>query len=396
MKIAVIGDVHYGASYSLGYSTEEVSNSRLLDYHASLTYVLNKSVEEGCEVIVFTGDIYEKRDPSPEQQKYFSAALSKILEHKQIKKIIIVTGNHDQKRGTDTLSTSNLAELKLSNLVVTNEIQRFDFIDPQANVELYCLPYRDKKYYNSKTAEEAVNVIKYKLNAIHAPTSNFKLLVGHMAFEGTFFSEDDAELYHDNDLFLSTELFKPYNLTLMGHVHNPWTISSKPPIFYVGSLEKRSHTENHNKTFAIVDAVSRKIDFHKIPCREIYSIKLDYSSELLSTKTNHRIITDSKNYSFDADSIIKVEIKIASEDIDHLDISAIKKEIEEHYAANNVIMSKPILVDRAAATYVEKISESLTDEQVLLAYIGFSTDISEKELDIRKKLGLEIIKNTGK
>jgi DNA repair exonuclease SbcCD nuclease subunit len=318
--IGIIGDCHLGASLKAG-TKDPVTGvpSRLVDYHNTLLFAI-EDIAKTCDTIVFTGDIFEHRYPHMIQQQMFSNALRRAVEL-GVKQIHILIGNHDQQRTASTTTLAYLSELKLPNIVIHDEPSTIRMGDDA----LHFFPYRDRKYLAAPTYAEgivAADKIIAKLAADRAPGSN--ILIGHMAIEGTFFAEEEAELYTDNELMLPKASFAPFDLTIMGHVHTPGIVSTSPQIYYVGSLEKRGAFENHKKQYCVVDLANRSADWKVLPCKDFYEFDLgapksgvDLMGLLLKQLDKQIGTTDLKG------NIVKAGISVSSEDIGHLNPEAI-------------------------------------------------------------------------
>lgn len=397
MRIGIIGDVHIGASYSLG-KKEHVSgrNTRLLDYENTLQKTIDDLINEDCDVIVFTGDIFEHRHPNALYQKIFSQYLYYALSN-GIKQIHIVVGNHDQQRISEATTISYLQELALPNIIVHDNLSKLTLTDKNGKPEINILfmPYRDRKWLEQETYQEAIakldKDLKYLLSSIDNPAP--KLLVGHMTIEGTFFADEYAELYSENELFLPKEMFANIDFTIMGHVHSPYVVSESPYIAYVGSMEKRGAFEDHDKKYAIVDSVKMSVNYKAEPCRNIFDIKID-----LSDKLRGSTLEDDVKSSIDMfaaknvlqNSIVRVMLTIAADDSNFCDPSRVEAYLLNEYKIENCVAIKPALYFSRQARD-SSITEHASDEESFIKYIKNTIDDDALAEDIISE-GLEIIK----
>lgn len=396
MKIAIIGDVHFGANYNLGQKDEVTGmNTRLLDYSKTLERTIDQIVAEGCEEIVFTGDIFETRHPSVVQQKLFSQNLAYALQQ-GIKSIDVVIGNHDQQRIKDANTLSYLQELNLSNIKVHEEMSwRKLEKDGKVVANLIFMPYRDRKWLGDDTYADAISKIKSALTYIVGEIDNQapKIVVGHFAIEGTMFAEEYAELYGDNELYLPKNVFTDIDITIMGHVHTPYVLSDAPYIAYVGSMEKRGAFENHKKKYAFIDISNRVVEYKDEPCREIYELKLDLSSQIYAEDLMSKLTKEIDRFANDnilSESIIKVSISILAEDSKYLDANILEDYIKEKYKVEHCVPIKPLLFSSRQARDAH-ITEHSSDEEAFARFV--KNTMSEYEfLDEIISTGLDIIR----
>lgn len=398
--IGVIGDVHYGASYSLGKKDLTTgSNSRLFDYDDTLIYTVDQLVEKGCRYLVFTGDIFEHRNPTVKQQERFSAALRYAIE-KGIKKIFIVVGNHDQQRITGASTLSYIKELPLENIFVFDEIDSYTVIEegqPVAN--LFFLPYRDRKWMNVKTSAEAIeqidSILSYHVSAVDNAAP--KILVGHMTVEGTIWMLDRySELYDvANELILPIDMFRIFNITIMGHVHTPGIVSKNPFVAYTGSMEKRGAFEDHDKKYTLIDLVNKKVSFLKEPCREIYEIKCDLSNSINGSNTQDIILESIDAFAKEKelkDSVVKLDLTLQSDDEKYCNPKDLESYFYSKYEVNNCIEIKPnFIFSRQSRDSL--ITETASNRDSFSRYINM-TDDSHLKAEILSA-GLEIIDHLG-
>lgn len=378
--IGIIGDCHLGASVKAG-SKDPVTgiSSRLQDYFNTLIFAIDNLKEKGCETIVFTGDIFEHRYPQMIQQQLFSSALRHALDL-GVKKIVIVEGNHDQQRTSNTSTLAYLDELKLDNIVVANDMKTID-IDGH---KLHLFPYRDRRYYGASSYSEALKYAEADVQLLAAKNGNkVNLLVGHMALEGTFFTEEESELYTDNELMLLKTYFNPFNLTIMGHVHTPAKISATPPIYYVGSLEKRGAFESHKKSAIIVDLDSKDIQWVELPCRDFYeyNVVLPKSGVDFSKNLYENLDFQIAN-SHLAGAIVKVSVRIKSDDIGRYDAD----QIRNYFASKNISFCiPPSMYVESDRTSRSDIKEQVSDTDTWSQYIkqtGLQSDIADRMIEI--------------
>lgn len=350
--IGVIGDCHLGASLKAGTKDPVTGiSSRLVDYHNTLLFAIEE-IAKTCDTLIFTGDIFEHRYPHMIQQQMFSNVLYRAISL-GIKSIHILVGNHDQQRTSSTTTLAYLSELKLPNIVIHDEPGTVRI----GNDAIHFFPYRDRKYFGAATYAEgiaAADKICKHLAENRAPGSN--ILIGHMAIEGTFFAEEEAELYTDNELMLPKASFMPFDLTIMGHVHSPGIVSESPQIYYVGSLEKRGAFESHKKQFCTIDLEARNAEWHTLPCRDFFEFSVAAPKsgvELMST-----LMTKLKQQAAGRvleGNIAKIEISISSEDIGHLNIDAILEHMTSYKCAFIYPPTVSVKTERALRNEVKEL-----------------------------------------
>lgn len=396
MKILIIGDVHLGANLKLGFHpTASEMNSRLKDYFDTLISTLDDGIAKQCEILVFTGDIFEHRTPTVQQQMLFSIALNHAVSI-GYKQIHIVVGNHDQQRSATAHTLSYIQELPLDNIFVHSEIESVSILDGDQEVHLTFLPYRDRKWYGSETNNEAIELIEQGLVrcASEASSSATKVLVGHMAVEGTMWMlEEYSDLYNGNDLILPLKLFNDFNITIMGHVHTPGLISQKPLVAYVGSMEKRGSFEDHDKKYVIIDVDEGKIAEFSEPCRDIFDFKIDVSDESRGELVTSEVLDRLKSLpdiNHVDSNLVRVIVSVSSLDEKYLDAKAISTFLTDECKAFYCAEVRKVVILAKQNRNLE-ISEGIDDTEALKLYL--QTECADIEfIDELVEIGTDIIK----
>jgi len=399
LKIGIIGDVHLGASYSLGKKDHSKGiNSRLVDYDTTLIDTITMLANAGCKHLIFTGDIFEHRTPSVKQQERFSAAL-KIALDLGIEQVHIVVGNHDQQRITRATTISYIKELQLSNIHVYDEIDMvtINYPDGKPAANLIFMPYRDRKWFDTDSSQQAINqvdeLLAYNLGSIDNDAK--KILVGHMVVEGTMWMLDEyADLYESNDLILPKDMFRNIDLTVMGHVHTPGLVSKDPFIYYVGSMEKRGAFEKHDKKYVIIDLEAKTFKPHNEPCRNLYDIKMDFSNSSEGENLSQLILDEIDEFAKDKtleSSIVRVIVSIAADDDKFCNPKEIEDYLRTKYEVEHCVEIKPSLLFSRQARDTQ-INEHASDTESFSKYINQAFRDSEVKDDILS-LGLDIIRS---
>ena len=113
MKIAILGDVHIGASHGLGKRNKDGSNTRSEDYKNTLNWVSDYCFDNDVDVLIQTGDLFEKRNPSRNDFDIAEMFLKKMSAYGIT--TMVIMGNHDYIR-TGISHTSALQNLSIEGL----------------------------------------------------------------------------------------------------------------------------------------------------------------------------------------------------------------------------------------------------------------------------------------
>src|SRR2546430_3960218 len=93
LRIAHLADTHIGMENYGRINPETGLNQRLHDFLNSLDQAIDGAIAASVDLIVFAGDIYKTRDPTPTHQREFARRVHRLSSAGI--KTVIVAGNHD-------------------------------------------------------------------------------------------------------------------------------------------------------------------------------------------------------------------------------------------------------------------------------------------------------------
>jgi exonuclease SbcD len=279
MKAVVIGDPHFGGSYSIG-KIDKVRrlNSRLIDFSNTFDYVVDYMIANDVKHLILTGDIFEYRRPQAAELSLFAEKIQRLEEHDIYTHI--VAGNHDIIIDQRTTTVEILQKLKLPKTFVYSDVGSFQCKDDTSGLMNFIFfPYRTRSMLNCSTNKEAVerlsDRLQYELNGIS--NNGHNILVGHFMLKNTMLGSMALERNADEVVF-PPELFKNLDGTILGHIHPHQIIQNDPLIAYVGSMDCKDFGEaEHDKYFLLIDNSSGDIifQFERLPIRRLFDITID-------------------------------------------------------------------------------------------------------------------------
>lgn len=351
MNTIILGDLHIGAGLNIGkIEAGSYINSRITDKFNLLNWILEQALNYNVDNIIITGDVFE--DPKPNHyliQDFIS--WFKTCQANNVN-VHIVVGNHDILR-TGSIYTSVLDIFSETEMDGINIYKNIDTIFLNTTAYTF-IPFRDRKSFNVNTHIDALNIIKsniiYELSYI--PSYYRKILVGHLAIEGSIFVGDEI-LDSSNELFCPLEMFFDYDYTFMGHVHKPQVFKKSPYISHIGSMDISNFGEtDHNKYIVLIK--DDNIETINLPVRPLKKITIEISKNEIDP-TNF-ILNNIKNIDFNK-SIVKVEISTNNE-------KPISKSIIEKFIISNGAFNVSGISETKKTTIIKKTNELQSDMTV--------------------------------
>lgn len=256
MKILATGDLHLGKIVN-GY--QMLSHQEFV-----LKQIIDVLISETVDLLVLTGDIYDRALAPKEAIKVFDEFISQVV--KVGVKVAYISGNHDSYERVSFLS----GILKSQNIFIGKEfldrVDYFSIIENGQTYNFYLIPYMPYQYIREITNNQEImsfnDSYKYMLDTINLNEADINICVTH-AFIGGVSSKpetsDSEKLLAVGGLdYVTSTLFEPFDYTLLGHIHKPQKVGSEH-IRYTGSIYKYSFSEvNNQKSLLLLDIKSKE------------------------------------------------------------------------------------------------------------------------------------------
>lgn len=388
MKVVIIGDIHLGASFAFGRPDAETGiSSRLLDYEKTLAHIITYVITQKIELCIMLGDIFETRNPSPQQVVIFYRQLKRLSDAGITSYVLM--GNHDYvKTRKITSSLDPLKEIHLPRVSIFTDITLNKFVDSNGEkVNVLMMPYRNRQSYDKNLNDEAINELVKELTLAKkdADSTAPTLLCGHMMMEGTIPS--DAGEYGINELVLPFNAFSGIDVVINGHIHRASILKEDPVFIYSGSMECKDFSEkDHKKCFLIYDTNKKGIEsvaFEPLDTRKFVDFELDYSANFPADPTAE-VLKDIASKPLE-DMVVRLNVKVPETKISSIDVTLIRKafyDAKVSYISD--ISVSPVIFKQLRN---QKINEAPDDISAFKHYIASQTNIEDGIL----QLGLAIM-----
>lgn len=237
--------------------------------------------EEKADVLVISGDIYDRAVPPPEAVELLDDVLARLVLDIGLA-VIIIAGNHDSPRRL-SFGSRLLADRGLHVVGPCRaKPEPIMLQDKHGPVHFHALAYTEPAEVRATLADESV---KDHDTAMAARLGNLSLakrparnvLIAHLFAAGGSESESERPLSVGGSGAVNPARFTDFDYTALGHLHRPQTAGADS-IRYAGSLIKYSFSEAaHKKGVNLVEldasglAGARHIDL--VPRRDLRIIR---------------------------------------------------------------------------------------------------------------------------
>lgn len=241
MKIIHTADWHLGKIIYSNYMTQE--------QEYILEQFINYVEKNKPDVIIISGDIYDRSIPPSEAVNLLNKVLSNIVIKNKIPTMII-SGNHDSEERLEFLN-GILSEMDLHiEGKIKKQIKKVIINkNSKDKTNFYLLPYiemqkvKDLYEIDFQTKNEAM---KYIIKEMKIDTNEINILISHEYVAGGIESDSERILSIGGTEYIDPQILKDFDYVALGHLHGPQKIKYEK-IRYSGSLMKYSFSETNQK-----------------------------------------------------------------------------------------------------------------------------------------------------
>jgi exonuclease SbcD len=300
MRILHFADLHLGVENYGHLNPATGLSSRLEDFLSVFDEAVDYALENSVDLVLFAGDAYKSREPTPTQQREFARRINRLVTNGIA--VFLLVGNHDLPSAVGKATATEIFDtLAVRNVCVSSRPDVYRIETKSGLIQVASVPWPRRSVLLSKdeTKDLGFDEIKRKLEEAlsriidsHATRLDPHLpavLVAHVWVTGaTTGSERMITIGQDHALLPGTIGNPAFDYVALGHIHKRQVLSTAPPVVYSGSLERLDFSEEADeKGFYVIDisedmeAGKRRVDFkfHEVKARRFVTISLSVDSE---------------------------------------------------------------------------------------------------------------------
>ncbi len=336
IRLLHFADLHLGVENYGRLDPETGLSTRLMDFLGAFDFVIDCAIEREVDLVIFAGDAFKNRDPSPTHQREFARRIRR-LSAAGIPTFLLV-GNHDLPNAIKRAHAVEIFDtLETPNITVAERPNFYRIETRKGPVQVVALPWVTRSHlltrdeYYGLSSEQVNEKIAHTLYRIMAQlTERVKdaepaILVAHGTVPGAVFGVERSVLL-GQDVLLDPTILKDsrYDYVALGHIHKHQSLNEQPPVVYSGSIERIDFGEaNEAKGFVIaeIDDGPTRWEFVETPTRPFREIVLDVRDEpapMLAIQARLAKIDVS-------DAVVKVVIKATVDNESHLDVQEVRR-----------------------------------------------------------------------
>lgn len=232
MKLVCFADTHAGVKNYGKIDKGSGLNEREIQTLKLLNQIIEYSIHNQVDGVIFAGDMYHKNMPSPTLINKVNEIMIKLSKHKI--QTFILDGNHDVSKLETT--NSGLTQFDTLNIPYFSQSRFYKEELFQCDGKKYKIVFLPT-YHTKESIQEYMDALE-----IDYPT----IIIFHGSIK-------DAELNDwnkmDDNNSIDMSIFKKENIkaVVMGHFHKHQVLNVDPLIFYTGSTNRIDFSEEHQE-----------------------------------------------------------------------------------------------------------------------------------------------------
>lgn len=326
VRILHFADLHIGMENYGRLDPETGLNRRVVDFLDRLDYVVAYAIKHEADLVIFAGDAFRTRNPSPTHQREFAHRIRRLSDA-AIPTVLLV-GNHDVPVMEQRASSIEIfATLGVPHVIVASQPSVLRMETRHGVVQVAAIPYPvrqrlltreqfrrlDQEALDRAVSEAVIGIIQQLTEQID--TSLPAILTGHFSVESAHWgSERNIMVGRDVTVPVSAFMDSVWDYVALGHIHQHQNLNpdNQPPVVYPGSLERVDFGEEKQpKGFSWVEIHQEKTDWHyiEVPARPFLTIRVDVRAEDEPLSAIQKSVA---SYIF-ADAVVRLVVQMSPE-----------------------------------------------------------------------------------
>ncbi len=282
MKIAHLADLHLGYR-AYHRSDSRGFNLREADVAGAFRQAVEMVVQLEPDLVVFAGDVFHSVRPSNAAIAEAFRLLSALTARLPGGPVVLIAGNHESPRSTETANILTLFREIPGVRVVTDTSTRIHL--PELDCSVLCLPHAAL----ARRRGAAADTIGFEPD----PAARFNVLTLHGMITGRSAEEKIRSVSEYGGITVADTAIAPHrwDYVALGHYHIATELASN--MWYAGGLERTSSNvwaeAAGPKGFLTYDLIARRADFHEVGTRPVLDLPRFSAAHLSAAEIDERI-----------------------------------------------------------------------------------------------------------
>jgi DNA repair protein SbcD/Mre11 len=309
MRLIHFADLHLGIETYGSYDTRRGMSTRVADFLDSFDRIVDYAIDNRADAVLFAGDAFKNRDPSPTLQREFALRIVR-LSRAGIP-IVLLVGNHDLPSTASRATHTEIYQvLDTPGVLVCRNIEKITVHTRSGPLQVVAVPWVTRTTF---LADESFRILaESDLDRAMGVAVSGSLrdlvdeldrtvpavLLAHLSIQGaTVGFERSIMLGRDLTLGLDDMHASAFDYVALGHIHKHQQVIARPPAVYSGSPERVDFgEEREDKGFIDVDIAQdesghRTVNwqFIKLPVRDFETLRIDATGAMPMSQVEREI-----------------------------------------------------------------------------------------------------------
>ena len=273
MKILHLADLHIGKIV--------LEQSMLEDQKYMLNQIVEKIKEEKIELVLISGDVYDRSVPPSDAVTCLSNFLKVLIKDLKLK-VCMIAGNHDSKErlgfGSEIFADDGL----FISANYNGSLDKIELEDEYGKINVYMLPYikpvEVRGFFEEKEISTYHDAVKAVIEKEEINKNERNIILSHQFVTA---GNEEPERSDSETLTLGgtenvdVSCYKDFDYVALGHIHGPQRIG-RDTARYAGTMLKYSFSEvNQKKSLAVIEFKEKEfLDINLISLKPIRDMRV--------------------------------------------------------------------------------------------------------------------------
>jgi exonuclease SbcD len=391
-KINVLhfADIHVGMENYGHVDSSTGINTRVIDFLRRFDEVIDYGLTHDVDLVIFAGDAFKTRDPSPTLQREFARRVKRFVDANV--PVVMLVGNHDLPAMEKKASSIDIYRTLAVPKVIIGWQEELHVIETKrGTVQVATAPYPMRNRLMSQAEHKGKSIEELDKSLQEIVGDNIRalaqqldptlpsILTGHFTVSGaTYGSERSVMIGRDVAVLKSVLTEGAWDYVALGHIHKHQNLADGyPAIVYPGSLERIDFGEEKEaKGFCWVELDKGNTTWQFVPvkARPFLTINVDVREEDDPTMAAQAAMAAHDL----TDTIVRVNVRLRPEQ----DASLREKDIRAAMRDADYIAAINRQADREVRERLGGLSpEGMTPKQLLQKYL-FAKNVDDDRIDL--------------
>ena len=350
IRLIHFADLHLGVENYGRLDPETGVSGRVKDFLKCLDFLVETALAEEVDLVLFAGDAYRTRDPSPTYQREFARRIRRLAEAGI--QVFLLVGNHDMPGATGRAHSVDIFQtLAVPNVTVGDRPGLHRLETRRGPVQIVAIPWLTynrillREEFRGLNVEEIHAEVVRRVEAFLTGEEGVlrrldREVPAVLAFHGsvlgaTYGSERSVLL--GQDIVLPPSLVRQPGLdyVALGHIHKHQVLWEDPPVVYAGSLERVDFgEEKEEKGFILAEVRPGKAEYRFVPAPTRPMRTLDLHPQEANPTGEVLAVLEGQPLE---EAIVRVVIHLRPEQEPLLDERAVRRALERAYCVAAII-----------------------------------------------------------